>query len=129
MGQSPRVGSLPGRTQPHQNPSLQPGRCRLLMEPPRLASLPNHQRSALSVISLFTATCILSVFQRCTIILYNCIYLHQVHQSISNVTGGGGSISGCVEGGTTSRHESTKGVLNLKNKKRLHLNIYLIYLL
>lgn len=32
----------------------------------------------------------------------------QVHQSISNVTGGG-SVSIGVDGGTTSRHESTKG--------------------
>ena len=34
----------------------------------------------------------------------------QVQQSISNVTGAG-SVNGGVDGGTTSRHESIKGMV------------------
>lgn len=45
MGLSPRAWFLPDRTQPPRNHSLQPELCRLLMVPPKMARLPNLQRS------------------------------------------------------------------------------------
>lgn len=115
MGLSPRAWFLPDRTQPPRNHSLQPELCRLLMVPPKMARLPNLQRSVKFV--WFSDLVIFLLIENWNFIEFLhwrfndkvTLFFHvQVHQSISNVTGGG-SLSIGVDGGTTSRHESTKG--------------------
>lgn len=113
MGRSPRAWSLPDRTQPPRNHSPPPELCRLLTVPPKMAILPNRPRS----VNFFSQTWLSSILWKIENFIEFCYWIFndkiiffqlQVHQSISNVTGGG-SVSIGVDGGTTSRHESTKG--------------------